>query len=129
MPRFERERFVKALREDALAPFGQGVCAKHVRMALEAAGLDMSRRPVHAREYGPTLEAHGFAEVTVEPDAALSGDIAVIQAAAAGESGHIQGFDGENWISDFVQRAFWPGPKYRTSKPVFVIYRHGGKDA
>jgi hypothetical protein len=51
------------------------------------------------------------------------GDIAVIQRTSNGPHGHIEGYDGANWISDFVQREFWPGPKYRAEKPRFEIYR------
>lgn len=126
MLRFDGQLFLEALKTNALPPFGKGICAKHVRMALEAAGLDMRHRPVHARDYGRALELRGFLTVTGEPYEPLVGDIAVIQAARAGESGHIQGFDGQNWISDFVQREFWPGAKYRHSKPAFLIYRYPG---
>jgi len=51
------------------------------------------------------------------------GDVAVIQNPSSSTAGHIQGYDGANWISDFVQDAFWPGPAYRSEKPAYVIYR------
>jgi len=41
---------------------------------------------------------------------AQQGDIAVIQPTSAGNcAGHIEGYDGSAWISDFIQSGFWPG--------------------
>jgi hypothetical protein len=38
-------------------------------------------------------------------------------------AGHIAGYDGKNWISDFVQHGFWPGLAYVKEKPSYVVYR------
>jgi hypothetical protein len=47
-----------------------------------------------------------------------------MQATSHRKSGHIQGFDGKNWISDFVQKnGFWPDQEYRKETPAYVIYR------
>lgn len=52
------------------------------------------------------------------------GDVAVIQPTAKGNSaGHIEGYDGKDWISDFVQTGFWPGASDRSEKPADAIYR------
>lgn len=40
------------------------------------------------------------------------------------KAGHIAGYDGKDWISDFVQNGFWPGKAYRTERPDYVIYRY-----
>ena len=37
-----------------------GKCARAVREALEAGGLDTNTRPVSAKDYGPFLTARGF---------------------------------------------------------------------
>jgi len=69
-------------------------------------------------------------------NAPKTGNVAVIQPYTNGNpAGHVQIFDGEQWISDFKQgetpasRAgyngfggFWPGPEYRKNKPPFIIY-------
>ena len=38
-------------------------------------------------------------------------------------NGHITMYDGEDWLSDFVQRDMWGGPGYRENKPNCIIYR------
>jgi hypothetical protein len=38
-------------------------------------------------------------------------------------AGHIAGYDGKSWVSDFVQADFWPGQAYRKEKPSYVVYR------
>jgi hypothetical protein len=79
------------------------------------------------KDWGPTLLRAGFHEVQVDNLTDFRpqrGDVAVIQATTHRTSGHIQGFDGVNWTSDFVQvHGFWPGAEYRTEKPAYVIYR------
>jgi hypothetical protein len=55
----------------------------------------------------------------------MIGDVAVIEPTEKGSAaGHIQGWDGRNWISDFVQREFWPGKAYREEQPSYEIYRN-----
>jgi hypothetical protein len=43
----------------------------------------------------------------------------------SGAPGHIQGWDGTHWVSDFKQRPdnIYPGPKYRVNKTPHIIYR------
>ena len=120
---FDRSSFAAALKSNALPPFGQGRCAKHVRLALEAAGVNTAGHPVSAKDYGPFLKKVGFTTVTPEGYVPQLGDIVVIQRTSKSADGHIEGFDGQTWISDFVQREFWPGPSYRTERPRFEIFR------
>jgi hypothetical protein len=133
---FDKARFAATLKTRALPPYGSGQCAKYVRIALEAAGMATGPNPRLAKDYGPYLEARGFTAVArfVSGDAVSKGvdsagfklevgDVAVIQNPSSSTAGHIQGYDGANWISDFVQDAFWPGPAYRSEKPSYVIYR------
>ncbi len=118
--------FAKSLRDNALPPFGKGLCATYVRKALEAAGGDTTGHPVNARDWGPTLEKMGFAVVDPKDYTAQRGDVIVIQSTSTSKPGHIEGYDGKNWISDFVQPALWPGPSYREEKPAYKIYRAPG---
>jgi hypothetical protein len=133
---FDKAQFAKTLKKRALPPFGNGQCAKYVRIALETAGMATGANPRSAKDYGPYLEARGFTAVAryVAGDATSKGvdsadykleigDVAVIQNTSSSAAGHIEGYDGKNWISDFVQDAFWPGPAYRSEKPSYVIYR------
>ena len=120
---FDRSKFVGTLNSTALPPFGQGICAKHVRIALEAAGVNSAGHPVSAKDYGGFLKTVGFARVSETPYVPQTGDIAVIQGTSKSVHGHIAGYDGTQWISDFVQRELYPGPSYRAEKPAIEIYR------
>lgn len=53
------EKAVKHLRDNA-EDTSSGRCAKYVRQALQAGGLDLKHHPVSAKDYGPTLLASGF---------------------------------------------------------------------
>jgi hypothetical protein len=121
------DTFTRKLRALALPPFGNSVCAKHVRLALEAGGANTSGHPALAREWGPTLLKIGFHLVPIDdPDTYpfRKGDVMVMEPYQGGNpAGHIAGFDGKNWISDFVQRDYWCGPGYRKERPGNVVYR------
>jgi len=120
---FDKAAFGKALRNNALPPFGRHKCAVYVRMALEAAGLNTAGHPGDAKDWGPTLVRLGFAAIPATPYTPALGDIIVMQGTSASSSGHIEGYDGQNWISDFVQHAMWPGPSFREEQPDHTIYR------
>ena len=76
------------------------------------------------------MERLGFHEITVDdPDhfPFIRGDVMVMQPHRGGEqAGHVAGYDGRYWISDFVQRDFWAGPDYRNQKPrpSYAVYRY-----
>jgi hypothetical protein len=124
-PAFDTEAFGKHLRKNVSAKtFGEGKCAKHVREALFAHGRKLATWPVSAKDWGPSLLALGFTPVDAATHVPQAGDIAVIQPPKGETHGHIQGHDGTNWISDFVQKEFWPGPSFRKDKPAYVIYRY-----
>lgn len=82
----------------------------------------MTGRPVSAKYYDAFLRKKGFNLVNYNTP--IKGDIAVFQPYTGGSiHGHIQMFDGSNWISDFKQNSFWPGSGYRKFKPSFTIFR------
>ena len=125
---FDKQRFVTFLRANvSLQQFGEGRCAKFVRVALADAGLVPTSHPVSAKDWGPTLVSLGFAELVAGDTDYQLGDVAVIQGTSESKDGHIQGYDSaaRQWISDFVEkkRDFWPGPSFRKEKPAFVVYR------
>ena len=120
--------FVKTLRANAGAR-SQGRCARFVRLALEAGGACTKGHPGFALHWGPKLIEIGFQPLILAdpPDryAPAPGDVVIFQPPRLGHpAGHIQAFDGAHWISDFIQRDFWPGPRYRKERPPCVIYRH-----
>lgn len=85
-----------------------GRCARHVRIALEAGGADMTNRPVYAKDYGPKLIEIGFRRIPAQDLAAERGDVVVFQDYPGQRvpAGHIQMFDGTHWVSDTVQARF-----------------------
>lgn len=97
-----------------------GLCARYVTNAIHYGGLDIPRTP-YAKDMGNTLFAAGFKYAIVSIDI---GDIAVIQPIPNHPYGHVCIYDGESWVSDFIQRTMYPGQAYRNAAPPFVIFRH-----
>lgn len=93
----------------------QHVCAKYVRLAMEAGGLNTTTRPDWAWKYINWLPKQGWKlvaqcstreeQATYTATQAQPGDVAVYQKPGAGGSqpGHICMWSGKNWISDFLQ--------------------------
>ena len=94
--------------------FSTGYCAKYVRMALEAGGLSTEGRPSSACDYDTWLLNNGFEIITgnITPQA---GDIVVFEAIEGHKHGHIAMYNGQQWISDFVQRDMYGGSDYRNN--------------
>lgn len=102
----------------------QGRCAQHVRQAVEAGGVSLSRH-ASAKDYGSSLENVGFCNVRITADDFVAGDVVVIQPIAGHPHGHMAMYNGRLWISDFVQyRGYYPGPSYRRQQPAVAVYRH-----
>jgi len=118
---FDKKKAAEWITTNAYPPFGKGVCATNVRQALEAGGLNTAGHPEDAKDWGPTLVGLGFRVVAGAP---MMGDVMVIQATSSSVSGHMELYDGKNWVSDFVQREMWPGPGYRAETPKHEMYRY-----
>lgn len=122
------DQFARHLRLHALPRWGRGRCGEFVRKALQAAGAGLRPPyPPSGKLYGPALCALGFQSIDVpNPDGFvfLKGDIMVMEPCQPCGHGHIAGYDGCQWISDFVQRDFWAGPGYRKQRPVYTVYRY-----
>lgn len=114
-------------------PTSTGYCARYVRFALEAGGINTSGYPGAAKDYGPFLLSKGFNTVNPHYWVPQAGDIIVFDpfetATASHPNGHIEMFDGTDYISDFKQpRGFWPGGSFQSYQPQFTIYRWNGFD-
>lgn len=96
-------------------------CAKYVRLGLEAGGLNTNGHPINARSYGPFLQQLGFSQVSPEGYSPETGDVVVIQPGPS-PAGHIEAWDGNTWVSDFVQNPNHISP-YRGPAPSYTIYR------
>jgi hypothetical protein len=119
---FDKQKFATHLRDNALPPYGIGKCATYVREALEAAGQKTVGHPLSAKDYGPSLVSWLFAKTDSSAVPEI-GDIAVFQGAEGYPHGHIQGWDGKNWISDFIQEDFYPARKFKALNPDYATYR------
>lgn len=110
-------------------PKSVGRCAKYVRQAIEAGGMDTNGRPGSAYQYKGYLPSKGFnaignitgrdKQATWTKLNAQVGDISVMD---HGEHGHICMWNGSKWISDFPQNNMWP---YR-GDGTCTIFRFGG---
>ena len=126
---FDIDKAVLYLNENA-EPTPIKKCATYVRLAMEAGGMDTLGRPDSACNYDKFLPKKGFTEVEItslEDYKPQKGDIAVFEAFMGKNSyhkhGHIQMYNGKQWVSDFKQRDFWAGSDYRIYKPKFKIFR------
>ena len=112
-----------------------GKCAKAVRLSLEAGGIDTSDRNAdpkdptsqyHAKNWGSYLLIKGFGVEDISDYSAEKGDIRVFQNYPGGSfSGHIDMYNGNQWVSDYFENGFWPGRGYRENNAAFTIYRWG----
>jgi len=117
-----------------------GFCAQYTREAIEAGGLTLKRQ-ISAKDYGESLRLAGFrllhlhlpltlpAFLNFGPASPMnpftSGGIAIFQGTdktPGGENGHMQMCDATDWILDFVQSGFSPGPAFDGVK--VQVYRH-----
>lgn len=104
-------------------------CARSVRKALEAGGLDLSDRPSSAYLYDTVLGKLGFKTITQSKGDQLpqgytpqKGDIVVIGKSKSHPHGHIAMYNGHQWISDFKQKT-WHG-LINMENNNYTIWRH-----
>ena len=100
-----------------------GYCAKYVRLALESGGMDTQGHPGVAYQYIDYLASKGFNNINISGYTPVRGDIIIFSNFKNNIYGHIQMFNGSRWISDFIQKDFWPGTSYRMYKPYYKIFR------
>lgn len=138
---------VKHIQENK-ATTPQYRCAKYVREAIEKGGIELKRpnerwpgEGPSACDYGSSLEQAGF-EVFYDNTSEnlqcgayhpIKGDIAIFMPIEAEQAnginikrrkhGHIQMYDGVQWISDHAQRQFFAGSDYEKKWGRFRIYR------
>jgi RHS repeat-associated protein len=90
---------------------GRNLCARYTMNAVDAGcgTTTKGNRPTHGSEFGDLLSSLGFVQVATSDYQA--GDVVVFESGTgAYASGHMQMFDGNKWVSDFVQSGLYPGP-------------------
>lgn len=109
----------------------RGLCARYVRLALNAGGASIPSGPSGC-DYGPVLLSLGFTRVPFS--APQTGDVMVFAAYVGNKHGHVQIYSSRagRWVSDFLQRttpphvaglAHYPGPIYESLRVPFKVYR------
>ncbi len=113
---------VASYARDNAEPRSVGRCARYVANALVKAGFKFVRQG-SAWMYWKNgiLEQMGFKPMPQGTKPQI-GDIMVFDRSPAHKHGHIQIFDGSNWVSDFVQRSWTP---YKNPPPC-CLFRHSG---
>ena len=146
--RWNLEKSVTYLTKNAKPTYSPpGECAAYVRLALEAGGLIVAIPKKHvgasgasACDYGDGLLAIGFKVVFNNRDIScekiefkpIAGDVAIYQSFEGHPHGHIQMFNGIQWISDFPQKnmypdqapGLYPGRAYREAEIPLKMYRN-----
>ena len=107
-------------------------CARFVANALRAKGINVPVQDAYHYHSDNILSKHGFGIVHRGLDKydAKVGDICVVNRFPGHQWGHIAIYDGENWISDFVQQNSLAWNIYKGVRPnngVFY-YRYGASD-
>jgi len=124
---FNEDKAINYLKDNFTLPYGAGQCINNMVQALIEGGISgLKGKPIKAAcLYGPILKGLGFATVN-RTITYYKGDIAIIQGYDGGKyckgskvvCGHIQMYDGNQWLSDFPQsRPFWPGKGYADARP------------
>ena len=81
-------------------------CAKSIRIALQSAGAKIVHHPVAASDWGETLKKIGYRQINPAFDNPKKGDIYIIKRTKDHTYGHIAGYSGSQWISDFKQSSY-----------------------
>ena len=97
-------------------------CARSIRLALESAGAVIGSHPVAASDWGNTLMKIGYKQIQPEFDRPQEGDIYIIHRTNKHVYGHIAGFTGSEWVSDFKQKSY---DVYNDDSVQYEYYRLG----
>ncbi|MDQ8935084.1 CHAP domain-containing protein [Acinetobacter rudis] len=95
-------------------------CARSIRLALESAGAKFGQHPIAAADWGNTLVKIGYKQISPAFDQPREGDIYIIDRTAKHRYGHIAGFSGSAWVSDFQQRSH---DVYKEDNVTYTYYR------
>ena len=96
------------------------MCARSIRLALESAGARFKSHPVAAADWGGTLLQLGYRRIESSFDRPQKGDIYIINRTSNHIYGHIAGYTGSRWVSDFKQAGY---AVYRNENVKYSYYR------
>ena len=119
---FDVAAFVKALDTNAKGrAISTGKCGQYVGMALVAGGATTVGSH-NGGDYGPYLIKAGFGAVSANGYSPQAGDVVIFAPTATHPYGHSAGYDGKQWVSDFLQSG--PNPyRIKSSAGTQTYYR------
>lgn len=117
--RVDLTKFTQRL-QNITARTSSQACAKSIRIALESAGARFNSHPVAAADWGGTLTKIGYKKIEASFDHPKKGDIYIIHRTNSHVYGHIAGYSGANWVSDFRQNGY---AVYRNENVNYSYYR------
>lgn len=85
-----------------------GRCALYVRKALQSAGYEFTPNPSAYQYAQGTLANAGFTKISSDNYEPQVGDVVVFNRTSSNPHGHIQIYDGSQWVSDYRQSGFSP---------------------
>lgn len=85
-----------------------GRCALYVRKALQSAGYSFTPQASAYMYANGTLASAGFKKISTTNYRPQVGDVVVFNRTNKNPHGHIQIYDGRQWVSDFRQPKFSP---------------------
>lgn len=117
--RFDIAKFAQHLKGITARSSSQK-CARSIRIALEKAGAKFQNHPVAAADWGSTLRQLGYRKINASFDQPREGDIYIIDRTRSHRYGHIAGYSGSGWVSDFKQSGY---AVYKNEKVDYSYYR------
>ncbi|MBF7682656.1 hypothetical protein I2F27_04820 [Acinetobacter sp. B5B] len=118
---FDLTKFTDRLKHIS-ARVSSARCARSIRTALENAGAQIGEHPVAASDWGQTLEKIGYKKIDPAFDQPVEGDIYIIQRTRRHTYGHIAGYTGTQWVSDYKQPSY---DVYHDPEATYAYYRVG----
>ncbi len=106
------------------------LCARYVRLAFERAFKKVTNRTFHMQQapaavnYGPGLLKAGFRVVDdIMDDSQIQiGDVVIYSITKTSPWGHIQVWNGKQWVSDYRQSSKYPDKTYFNLVPTYYRY-------
>lgn len=99
-----------------------GYCAKYVRKGLQEAGYDLKTMGDAKNYNNGAMQAAGFSVIDSK-SAPQKGDVMVMPAQGGHGAGHMQTYNGQQWVSDFKQNSKNPWNDVATENLKYTMYR------
>lgn len=99
-----------------------GYCARYVREGLQQAGYDLKTMGDAKNYNNGAMQDAGFSVIDSQ-SAPQKGDVMVMPAQGGHGAGHMQIYNGQQWVSDFKQKSKNPWNDVATENLQYTMYR------